>query len=75
MGTAEFKVVACRVKVEQIKFNLMYRIVIGSAPKYLQNDLNYASQTHRYTTRHSASSLCITSVKSAGKNYFYLHCN
>ena len=49
-----------------MKLNLVYKIVNGSAPEYLQNDFNHVSQTHRYSTRQSVSSLCIPSVKSAG---------
>ena len=53
-----------------MKLNLVYKIVNGSAPEYLQNDFNHVSQTHKYSTRHSVSSLCIPSVKSAGKASF-----
>ena len=57
-------------RVSQIKFNLVYRTSKRSTPEYLQNDFNHVSQVHRYSTRHSASSLCIPSVKSAGKTTF-----
>ena len=54
-----------------MKLNLVYKIVNGSAPEYLQNDFNHVSQAHRYSTRHSvSSSLCIPSVKGAGKATF-----
>ena len=57
-------------RVAQIKLNLVYRIVDGSAPEYLQNDFNHVSQVHRYTKRHSVSSRCIPCVRSAGKTTF-----
>ena len=53
-----------------MKLNLVYKIVNGSAPEYLQNDFNHVSQTHSYSTRHSVSSLSIPSVKGAGKATF-----
>ena len=58
-----------------MKLNLVYRTVNGSAPEYLQNDVIHVSQTHRYSTLHSVSSLCIPSVTSAEKSYFYLLSN
>ena len=73
VGTAEFKEMNWlpeEHKVAQMKLNLVYKIVNGSAPEYLQNDFNHVSQTHRYSTRHSVSSLCIPSIKSAGKASF-----
>ena len=57
-------------KVAQIKLSLVFRIVNGSAPDYLQKDFNHVSQVHRYSTRHSESSLCVPTVKSAGKSTF-----
>ena len=60
----------CLHRVAKINLNLVYRIFNGSAPDYLQNDFNYVSQVHRYSTRHSVSSLCIPSVKTAGKTTF-----
>ena len=50
-----------------MKLNLVYRIINDPAPEYLQNDFNYVSQIHRYSARHSVSSLCIPSVKVTGK--------
>ena len=73
VGTAEFKEInwlPVEHRVAQMKLNLVYKIVNGSAPGYLQNDFNHVSQTHRYSTRHSVSSLCIPFVKSAGKASF-----
>ena len=73
VGTAEFKEMnwlPVEHRVAQMKLNLVYKIVNGSAPGYLQNDFNHVSQTHRYSTHHSVSSLCIPSVKSAGKASF-----
>ena len=73
VGTAEFKEMnwlPVEHRVAQMKLNLVYKIVNGSTPGYLQNDFNHVSQTHRYSTRHSVSSLCIPSVKSAGKASF-----
>ena len=73
VGTTEFKEInwlPVEHRVAQIKLNLVYRIVNGSAPDYLQNDFNHVSQVHRYSTRHSVLSLCIPSVKSAGKTTF-----
>lgn len=73
LGTSEFKEInwlPVESRVAQIKLNLVYRIVNGSAPDYLQKDFIHISQVHRYSTRHSASSLCIPSVKSAGKTTF-----
>ena len=73
MGTTEFKEInwlPVEHRIAQIKLNLVYRIVNGSAPEYLQNDFNHVSQVHRYSTRPSESSLCIPSVKSAGKISF-----
>ena len=78
MGTTEFKEInwlPIEHRVAQIKLNLVYRCVNGSAPDYLQNDFNHVSQVHRYSTRHGISSLCIPSVKTAGKNYIYLLSN
>ena len=71
VGTTKFKEInwlPVELRDVQIKLNLVYRN--GSAPEYLQNDFNHVSQVHRYSTRHSVSSLCIPSVKSAGKNTF-----
>ena len=73
VGATEFKEInwlPVEHRVAQIKLNSVYRIVNGSAPEYLQNDFNHVSQVHRYSTRHSVSSLCIPSVKSAGKISF-----
>ena len=73
VGTTEFKEInwlPVEHRVAQMKLNLVYRIVNGSAPDYLQNDFNHVSQVHRYSTRHRVSSLCIPSVKSAGKTTF-----
>ena len=73
MGTAEFNErnwLPVEHRVAQMKLNLVYRSVNGSAPEYLQNDFNHVSQTHRFSTRHSVSSLCIPSVKGAGKATF-----
>ena len=73
VGTTEFKEInwlPIEHRVAQIKLNLVYRIVNGSAPEYLQKDFNHVSQGHRYSIRHSVSSLCILSVKSAGKTTF-----
>ena len=50
-----------------MKLNIVYRIVNVPAPEYLQNDFNHVSQIHRYSARHSVSSLCIPSVKITGK--------
>ena len=64
-GTAEFKEMnwlPVEHRVAQMQLILVYKIVNGSAPEYLQNDFNHVSQTHRYSTRHSVSSLCIPFV-------------
>ena len=50
-------------RVAQIKLSLVFRIVNGSAPEYLQNDFNHVGQVHRYSTSHSESSLCVPYVK------------
>ena len=73
LGTTEFKKInwlPVEHRVAQIKLNLVYRIANSSAPDYLQNDFNHVSQVHRYWTRHSVSSHCIPSVKTAGKTTF-----
>ena len=73
VGSTEFKEInwlPVEHRVAQIKSYLVYRIVNGSAPDYLQNDFNHVSQVHRYSTRHSVSSVCIPSVKSAEKTTF-----
>ena len=49
VATAEFKEInwlPIEHTVAQRKLNLVYRIVNGSAPEYLQNDFNHVSQTH-----------------------------
>ena len=73
VGTTEFKEInwlPVEHRVAQIKLSLVFRIVNGSAPDYLQKDLNHVSQVHRYSTCHSESSLCVPTVKSAGKSIF-----
>ena len=73
VGTTELKEInwlPVEHRVTQIKLNLIYTIVNGSAPDYLRNDFNHVSHVHRYSTRHSVSLLCIPSVKSAGKTTF-----
>ena len=73
VGTTEFKEInwlPAEHSVAQMKLNLIYRSVSGSAPEYLQNDFNHVSQVPRYSTVYSVSSLCIPSVKSAGKTTF-----
>ena len=73
MGTSEFNeinMLLAEHRVAQIKLNFVDRIDNGSAPEYLQNDFNHVSQVHRYSTRHSVSSLYIPCVKSARKTTF-----
>ena len=73
VGTNEFKEInwlPVEHRVAQIELKLVYRIVNGSAPDYLQNDFSHVSQVHGYSARYSVSSLCIPSVKSAGKTIF-----
>ena len=49
-------------RVAQIKLSLVFRILNDSAPDYLQKDFNHVSRVHRYSTRHSESSLFVPTV-------------
>ena len=72
-GTTGFKEISwlpVEHRVAQIKLSLVFRTVNGSAPDHLQKDFNHVSQVHRYSTRHSESSRCVPTVKSAGKSNF-----
>ena len=73
VGTTEFKEnswLPVEHRVAQIKLSLVFRTINGSAPDYLQKDFNHVSQVHRSSKRHSESSLCVPTVKSAGKSTF-----
>ena len=73
VGTTEFKEIKwlpVEHRVAQIKLNLVYRSVSGSAPEHLQNYFNHVSQVHRYSTRHFVFLLL-----RCRKNYIFLLSN
>ena len=40
-------------RVNQMKLNIMYKIINSEAPEYLTNDFDFAGTSHNYTTRSS----------------------
>ena len=73
IGFNEFKIInwiPVSEHVKQIKLNNMFRIIHGTAPKYLRDSFLMVSQEHDRYTRTSVQSLVLPHVKSAGAKSF-----
>ena len=73
IGFNEFKIInwiPVSERVKQIKLNNMFRIIHGTAPKYLRDSFFMVSQEHDRYTRTSVQSLVLPHVKSAGAKSF-----
>ena len=73
IGFYEFKIInwiPVSERVKQIKLNNMFRIIHGTAPKYLRDSFFMVSQEHDRYTRTSVQSLVLPHVKSAGAKSF-----
>ena len=73
IGFNEFKIInwiPVSEHVKQIKLNNMFRIIHGTAPKYLRVSFFMVSQEHDRYTRTSVQSLVLPHVKSAGAKSF-----
>ena len=73
VGATEFSLVRMlpvELRTKQLKLNLVFNVVNGTAPPYLTKSFNLTRNIHRINTRSSTSSLHVPHVKAFGKSSF-----